>query len=325
MKHLIRVVALAATVGASGPAANAQVYPSRPITMNVPYAAGGPLDVMGRIVAEGMGRALGQTIVIENVGGAGGSIGVGRVARAAPDGYTISAGNWSSHVATGALYTLPYDLLKDLEPVSQLPYETDLIIARKDFPANTLGELIAWLKQNPGKASAGTSGIGGPSYMSAAFFQIRTGTRFALVPYRGSGPALLDLVAGQLDLMITGPAIVLPHLRDGAIKAYAVTAKDRIAEAPEVPTTDEAGLAGFYFSVWSGLWVPRGTPREIIARLNEAVRVALADPAVRQRLAVLAIEIPPPEQLGPETLGALHKAEIEKWWPIIKAANIKGE
>jgi tripartite-type tricarboxylate transporter receptor subunit TctC len=326
MKKLIGVVALAAAVAvANGPGANAQGYPSRPITMNVPYAAGGPLDVMARVVADGLGRTLGQTIVIENVAGAGGSIGVGRAARAAPDGYTISAGNWSSHVVTGAIYALPYDLLKDLEPVSLLPFEADLIISRKDFPANTLGELIAWLKQNPDKASAGTSGIGGPSYMSAAFFRMKTDTRFALVPYRGAGPALLDLVAGQVDIMITGPAIVLPHVRDGSVKAYAVTAKERIAAAPNVPTTDEAGLPGFYFSVWSGLWVPRGTPGEIVAKLNQAVRAALADPAVRKRLDVLAIEIPPPESLTPETLGALQKAEIAKWWPIIKAANIKGE
>jgi tripartite-type tricarboxylate transporter receptor subunit TctC len=321
---------LAVVILSTAPAAHAQApssppYPTRPITMNVPYAAGGPLDVTARVVADGLRAALGQSIIIENVAGAGGSIGVGRAARAAPDGYTISAGNWSSHMANGAIYALPYDLLRDLDPVSLLPYEADLIIARKDFPANSLGELIAWLKQNPDKASAGTSGIGGPSYMSASFFAQRTGTRFALVPYRGSGPALLDLVAGQLDIMITGPAIVLPHVRDRSVKVYAVTAKDRIAAAPDIPTTDEAGLAGFYFSAWCGLWVPHGTPRDIVARLAVAVRDALADPTVRQRLAAMAIEIPPPETLGPETLGAFHKTEIEKWWPIIKAAGIKGE
>jgi tripartite-type tricarboxylate transporter receptor subunit TctC len=324
MRQFIRVIALAAAL-ASAPAAHAQVYPSRPITMNVPYAAGGPLDVMVRVVADGLRAALGQAIVIENVAGAGGSLGVGRAVRAAPDGYTVSAGNWSTHVANGAVYTLPYDLRSDFDPVSLLPFEANVIIARKDFPANTLAELIAWLKQNPGKASAGTSGVGGPSYMVAAFFQIRTDTRFALVPYRGAGPALLDLVAGQLDIMSTGPAIALPHIRDGAVKVYAVTAKDRLAAAPEIPTTDEAGLSGFYFSAWAGLWVPKGTPREIIARLNAAVRDALADPTIRQRLAVLAIEVPPPEKLGPEALGAFHKAEIDKWWPIIKAAGIKGE
>jgi len=324
MKLLIRVLTLAASI-ATGSFASAQVYPSRPITLNVPYAAGGPLDVMVRVLADGLRGALGQAVVIENVAGAGGSLGVGRAVRAAPDGYTISTGNWSSHVANGAVYALPYDLRSDFDPVSLLPFEANVLIARKDFPANSLAELIAWLRQNPDKASAGTSGIGGPSYMSAAFFQMRTGTRFALVPYRGAGPALLDLVAGQLDIMSTGPAIALPHIRDGSVKVYAVTAKDRLAAAPDIPTTDEAGLPGFYFSAWSGLWVPKGTPREIIARLTVAVRDTLADPTVRRRLAVLAIEVPPPDSLGPETLGAFHKAEIEKWWPIIRAAGIKGE
>ena len=324
MKLLIWVVTFAAAL-TSGPGPNAQIYPSRPISMNVPYAAGGPLDVMVRVVADGLRAALGQTIVIENVAGAGGSIGVGRAARATPDGYTISAGNWSSHVANGAVYTLSYDLRSDFDPISLLPYEANVIIARKNFPANTLAELIAWLKQNPDKASAGTSGIGGPSYMSAAFFQMRTDTRFTLVPYRGAGPALLDLVAGQLDIMSTGPAIALPHIRDGTVKVYAVTAKNRMAAAPDIPTTDEAGLPGFYFSAWAGLWVPKGTARDVIDKLDVAVRDALADPTIRRRLAVLAIEVPLPEQLGPKTLGAFHKTEIDKWWPIIKAAGIKGE
>jgi tripartite-type tricarboxylate transporter receptor subunit TctC len=325
--YLIRLAAIATALVASagGPAAGAERYPSRPITLNVPYAAGGPLDVVVRVVADGLRAALGQSIVVENVTGAGGSIGVGRAARAAPDGYTLSTGNWSTHVANGAIYQLPYDLRTDFEPVSQIPSESNLIIARKDFPANTLAELIAWLKQNPGKASAGTSGIGGPSYMAAAFFQMRTDTKFALVPYRGAGPALLDLVAGQLDIMSTAPAIALPHIRDGSVKAYAVCDRERIAAAPDIPTTDEAGLPGFYFSVWSGMWAPKGTPREIIDRLNVALRDALADPAIRQRLAALAIEVTPPDQLGPERLATLHKAEIDKWWPMIKAAGIKGE
>jgi tripartite-type tricarboxylate transporter receptor subunit TctC len=326
VRDVIRLVAIAASaLAAVTPAAGAEPYPSRPITLNVPYAAGGPLDVVVRIVADGLRTALGQAIVIENVSGAGGSIGVGRTARAAPDGYTISTGNWSTHVANGAIYPLPYDLRTDFEPVSLLPYEPNMIIARKGFPANTLADMIAWLKQNPGKASAGTSGLGGPSYMAAVFFQMRTGTKFALVPYRGAGPALLDLVAGQLDIMSTAPSIALPQIRDGAIKAYAVLARDRMAVAPDIPTSDEAGLPEFYFSVWAGLWVPKGAPREIIDRLTVGLRDALADPAIRRRLAVLAIETPPPGELGPVTLGALHKAEIEKWWPIIKAAGIKGE
>jgi tripartite-type tricarboxylate transporter receptor subunit TctC len=321
MRHLIcAVVAGMLTGGAS-----AETYPSRPVTVNVPYAAGGPLDTMMRVVAEGLRSALGQSVIIENVAGAGGSIGVGRVTRALPDGYTVSAGTWGSHVANVAIYALPYDVLKDLDPVSLLPTEPDLVLARRGFEPNTLGELIAWLKRNPDRATAGTSGIGGPSYMSSVFFQKETGTRYRLIPYRGAGPALLDLVAGQLDIMITGPAIALPHVRDGKLKAYAVTAKSRLHSAPEIPTTDEAGLPGFYFSAWTALWVPRGTPPEIVAKLSTAVRDALADPDVQRKLAALAIEIPPSDQLGPAPLGALHRAEIEKWSPIIKAANIRPE
>jgi tripartite-type tricarboxylate transporter receptor subunit TctC len=324
-RQFLHLAARTAILPALPRMARAQSYPSRPLTAIVPFAAGGPMDVMTRILADGLRGALGQTVVIENVAGAGGSIGVGRAARAAPDGYTLSAGNWSTHVANGAIYALPYDLINDLDPVSLLPYEANVIIARKDFPASTLAELIAWLKANPDKATGGTSGIGGPSYMAAVFFQGRTGTRFQLVTYRGAGPAMLDLVAGQVDIMLTGPAIALPQLRDGAIKAYAVTAKNRIAAAPQIPTTDEAGLPGFYFSAWSGLWVPHRTPADVIARLSEAVRQAVADPGVQRRLAALAIETPPPERLGPETLGAFHKAEIEKWWPIVKATGVKGE
>lgn len=322
----MRMCAVAAFLaGSCWAAAGAEPYPSRPVTLNVPYAAGGPLDVVMRVVAEGLRASLGQPIVIENVTGAGGSIGVGRVARAAPDGYTVSAGNWSTHVANGAIYPLPYDLRTAFEPVSLIPFEDNVIIARQSFPANTLAELIAWLTLNPGKALAGTSGLGGPSYMAAAFFQMRTGTTFSLVPYRGAGPALQDLVAGQLDIMSTAPAIALPHVRAGTVKALAVFARERMKVAPDIPTSDEAGLPGFYFSVWSGLWVPKGTPQEVIDRLTRAVRDAVADPAVRQRLAELSIETPPPDELGPEHLRALHQAEIDKWWPIIKAAGIKGE
>jgi tripartite-type tricarboxylate transporter receptor subunit TctC len=324
-RRFLHLAAGAAALTCRPGIAFAQAYPSRPITMSVPYAAGGPLDVTVRVLADGLRPTLGQSVVIENIAGAGGSIGAVRAARAAPDGYTISAGNWSSHLASGAIYPLQIDLLKDLDPVSLIPFETDLIIARKNFPANTLRELIAWLKANPDKASAGTSGIGGPSYMSAALFQVKSGTKFQLVPYRGSGPALLDLVAGQLDLMITGPAIALPHVRDGSVKVYAVTAKERISVAPDIPTTDEAGLPGFYFSVWSGLWVPHGTPAPIVAKLAAAVREALTDPGVRKRFDAMAIEIPTPDMLGPTPLAALQKAEIETWWPMIKAMNIKGE
>jgi tripartite-type tricarboxylate transporter receptor subunit TctC len=319
------VIAGALIVLAGITSAQAQIYPSRPITMVAPFAAGGPLDTIGRVVAEHMRGSLGQTIVIENVTGAGGSIGVGRVARAAPDGYMVGIGNWGTHVANGAIYSLQYDLLKDFEPVALLPSEPMLIVAKRAVPAKDLQELITWLKTNSDRASAATSGIGGPSYVGGLLFQRETGTRFRLVPYRGAAPAMQDLVAGQTDIMIGGPSIALPHIRDGTIRAYATAAKTRLASAPDIPTTDEAGLWGFYIAVWHGLWVPKGTSTEIIAKLNAAVRGALADPAVRQRLASLALEIPPPEQQGPEALGDLHKAEIEKWWPIIKAANIKAE
>jgi tripartite-type tricarboxylate transporter receptor subunit TctC len=326
MRFPLCALAVAATLaGIASAAGAAESYPSRPITMSIPYAAVGPLDTLARILAERLRAVLGQTVIIENVGGAGGSIGVGRVVRSAPDGYTIGAGNWGSHVANVAIYALPYDVLKDLEPVTLLPVEPNVIVARKGFPPNNLAELIAWLRQNPDAATAGTSGVGGPSHMSAIFFQQQTGTRIRLVPYRGSGPALQDLVGGQTDLMITAPSIVLPHVTSGAIKAYAVTAQTRLTVMPDIPTTDEAGLGGFYFSVWTGLWVPKGTPSEIVAKLAGAVREVLADPALKLRLAALGIEIPPPEMLGPEPLRTLHKADTEKWVPIIKAAGIKGE
>ena len=264
--------------------ADAQQAPARQITMVVPYAAGGPLDVIGRILAERMQVTLGQTIIIENVAGAGGNIGTGRVVRAAPDGYTIGLGNWGSHVANGALYDLPYDVLKDFAPVSLLASEPDLIISKKAVPASNLQEFLAWLKANSDKVSGGTSGVGGPSHIAALLLQKETGVRFPLVSYRGAGPALQDLLAGQIDMMVTGPSIVLPHLREGTVKAYAVTSKSRFAAAPDIPTVDEAGLPGLYISVWHGLWVPKGTPNPVIAKLGGAVREALAFPSVRQRL-----------------------------------------
>ena len=303
--------------------AHAQQAPPRQITMVVPYAAGGPLDVIGRILAERMQVTLSHTIIIENVAGAGGNIGTGRVARAAPDGFTIGLGNWGSHVANGAMYDLPYDLLRDFAPISLLASEPDLIISKKAVPASNLQEFIAWLKSNADKVSGGTSGVGGPSHIAAILMQKEAGVRFPLVSYRGAGPALQDLVAGQIDMMVTGPSIVLPHLREGNIKAYAVTSKNCFAATPDIPTVDEAGLPGLYISVWHGLWAPKGTPNEVIAKLDAAVRDALANSSVRQRLTGLALEIPAPEEQGPGPLAAFHKAEIEKWWPIIKAANIK--
>jgi tripartite-type tricarboxylate transporter receptor subunit TctC len=302
-----------------------QLYPSRPITMIVPFAAGGPTDTIARILAEHMRVSLGQPVILENVTGAAGSIGAGRVARAAGDGYTLVIGVWGTHVLNGAIYPLSYDLLKDFEPISLVASNPMVIVAKKVMPAKDLMELIAWLKANPDKASAGTTGTGGASHVAAILFQKETGTRFQFVPYRGLAPAMQDLVAGQIDMMIDNPATSLPQVRAGTIKAYATTAKARLAAAPDIPTADEAGLPGFIVSQWTALWAPKGTPKDIIAKLNEAAVESLADKNVLARLADLGQAIPMRDQQTPESLGAYQKAEIEKWWPIIKAANIKAE
>jgi len=321
---LLLALALAAHLQTIGSAA-AQVYPSRPITMIMPLPPGGAVDALARVLAEHMRTSLGQPLVIENVSGAGGTLAVARVARAAPDGYTLGIGNWSSYVASGAVYPLQYDLLKDLEPVALLPSVPYWIVAKKSLPPKDLKELIAWLKANPDKASAGTTGASSASHLCGIHFQNSTGTRFQLVPYRGGAPALQDLVGGQIDLMCDLAANDLSMVRSGQIKAYAVMAKTRWFAAPEVPTADEAGVPGIYVSTWHGFWVAKGTPKDVIGKLNAAAVNAMTDPAVRQRIAAQGMEIPPSEQQTPEALGAFHKAEIEKWWPIIKAANIKAE
>ncbi len=270
--------------------------------------------------------SLGQPVLIENVTGASGTIGVGRAVRAAPDGYTVSIGNWPSHVVNGAIYSLPYDLLKDFAPVARLPSNPYVIVARKDLPAKDLKELIAWLKANPDKATEGTAGPGAGQHVSGVYFQNVTGTRFQFVPYRaGSSDIMRDLVAGHIDLTFDQAITALPHVRNGAVKAYAVTSNTRLAAAPEIPTVDEAGAPGVYISTWYGMWVPKDTPQEVIRKLTAAAMDALADPAVRARLIGLGQEIPPREQQTAEALAAHHKAEIEKWWPLIKAANIKAE
>jgi tripartite-type tricarboxylate transporter receptor subunit TctC len=306
--------------------ANSQSYPSRPITLIVPFGAGGPVDTLARTLIEPMRVSLGQPVLIENVTGASGTIGVGRAVRAAPDGYTVSIGNWPSHVVNGAIYSLPYDLLKDFAPVARLPSNPYVIVARKDLPAKDLKELIAWLKANPDKATEGTAGPGAGQHVSGVYFQNVTGTRFQFVPYRaGSSDIMRDLVAGHIDLTFDQAITALPHVRNGAVKAYAVTSSTRLAAAPEIPTVDEAGAPGVYISTWYGLWVPKDTPQEVIRKLTAAAMDALADPAVRARLIGLGQEIPPREQQTAEALAAHHKAEIEKWWPLIKAANIKAE
>jgi tripartite-type tricarboxylate transporter receptor subunit TctC len=310
-----------ATVGA----ALAQPYPNKPITLVVPFAAGGPTDTLARILGERLRQSLGQTVVIENTTGAAGSIGVGRVVRSAPDGYTVGIGHWSTHVVNGAIYPLNYDLVKDLDPVSMLPANPQLIVTKNAVPAKDLKELIAWVKENQAKISAGTAGAGSASHVSGAYFQNTTGTKFPFIPYRGTGPAIQDLVSGQLDIMFDQSSNSLPHVQNGKIKAYAVTAAKRLPSAPDIPSVDEAGLPGFYISVWHGFWVPKGTPKEAIDRLAAATQEALADPAVQKRLAELGQDIPTKEQQTPEGLAKHHKAEIDKWWPIIKSANIKVE
>ncbi len=303
----------------------AQTYPSRPITIVVPFPAGGPVDVVGRLLAERMRESLGQPVLIENVAGASGSIAVGRVARAAPDGYTIVIGNWATFVVNGAIFPLQYDLVKDFEPIGLITTQPYLVVARKTMPANDLSGLIAWLKANPDKASQGTSGVGTPAHVAGVFFMKETGTHFQLVPYRGLAPAMQDLIAGQIDLIFDSPVSSLPQIRAGSVKAYAVMAKKRAAAAPDIPTVDEAGLPGVYMSSWYGVWTSRGTPPEIVAKLNTAINAALTDTKTRERIADLGQEIAAPELQNPQALGAFQKAEIAKWWPILKEMGIKGE
>jgi tripartite-type tricarboxylate transporter receptor subunit TctC len=322
---LLRIVAGCVLLWGGIAAAPAQVYPSRPITMVVPFAAGGPVDTVARILSEPMRATLGQSIIVENVTGAAGSIGVGRVARAAPDGYTLSIGHWSTHVVNGAIYPLPYDLLRDLEPIVLLPSNPMIVVSKSAVPAKNLNEFVGWIKANEGKVSAGTAGAGSATHVAGVYFQNVTGTRFQFVPYRGTGPALQDLVAGQIDFIVDQASNSLQHVRDGKIRAYAVTASARLPSAPDIPTVAEAGLPSLDISVWYGLWAPKGTPKEIIAKLNAAAVQALSEPAVRQRFAELGLDMPPRDQLTPEALAAYQKAEIEKWWPVIKDANIKTE
>ncbi|HET7766696.1 MAG TPA: tripartite tricarboxylate transporter substrate-binding protein [Burkholderiales bacterium] len=316
--------ALAVLLAGSG-CALAQGYPSRPITLVNPFAAGGPVDAVARIMSAPMSKALGQPVLVDYTVGAAGTIGVGRVARAAPDGYTLSIGHWATHVINAAIYPLQYDVLKDLEPVGMICANPLLVVARSGFPAKDLKELIGWLKANPDKASVGTAGVGSGSHMGGVYFQSATGVKVQYIPYKGTGPAMQDLLAGRIDMIVDQASNSLPQVRAGKIKAFAVTAKNRLAAAPEIPTVDEAGLPGLYVSVWFGIWAPKGTPRDIVAKLNAAMQSSLADPATRQRLGELGQEVVPREQQSPEALAAFHKAEAEKWWPLVKAAGIKPE
>jgi len=321
MKKLI--VAALATALTSITTAGAETYPSRSITIIVPFSAGGPTDALARVLGDRMRQTLGQPIVVENVTGAGGTIGVGRAVHAAPDGYTLSIGHLGTHVVNGAIYPMNFDLVKDLEPVAMIASNPMMIVTKNDIPAKNLKELIAWIKSNDGKATAGTAGVGSGSHFSGVYLGQLIGAKFQFVPYRGTGPALLDLVAGQIDLIVDQASNSMAQVKAGKIRPYVITSEKRVAAAPDVPTVDEAGLPGFYVELWSGIWVPRGTPKDIIGKLNAAIRDALADPAVRKRLEETGLDIPPHEMQTPEALGAHQKAEVNKWWPMIKAANIK--
>ena len=324
MARLLVAAAFAAALQGIGLAA-AQDYPTRPVTIIVPFPAGGPTDTLARILSERMRVSLGQPVIIENVTGAGASIGVTHGAQAAPDGYTLSIGNWTSHVGAGAMYRLPFDLLTDLQPVSLLTSAPLMIIGKNSLPASNGTELIAWLKANPDKATAATVGSGSAAHVCGIYFQDKIGTRLQFVPYRGGAPAMQDLVAGQIDLFCAEASQTLPFLRSGTMKAFAVMSKERWPAAPQVPTMDEVGAPGLTISFWNGMWAAKGTPKEVVAKLDAAVVDALADPAVRQRLTELGHVIATREQQTSAALAAFHKAEIEKWWPLIKAANIKPE
>ncbi|HXW41404.1 MAG TPA: tripartite tricarboxylate transporter substrate binding protein [Xanthobacteraceae bacterium] len=324
-RRLLHLAAGAAALPMLPRLAAADDYPSRPITMVVPFAAGGGTDLVARVLAEPMAKALGQTIIVENVAGAAGIIGVGRVVRAAADGYTLSIGTLTTHVLTGGLYKLDFDPLTDLTPIAELAYEPLLICVKNGLPVKNLQEMIAWLKANPDKASVGIPGAGSTGNLAGISFAKTTGTTFQFVPYRGDGLAVQDLMAGQIDMMIEPSSNFVAQVQAGTVKALAVTAKTRHPGMPDVPTVDEAGLPGFYVSIWFGLWAPKGTPAAVIAKLNAATVAALADAGVKAKLNTLGEQIAAPEQQTPAALAAYQKSEAEKWWPIIKAANIKVE
>ena len=323
MRKLVVAIVLSFFAGIVG--ARAQSYPSRPITIVVALPAGGGVDALARLLAEHMKATLGQPIVVENMGGAGGTLSIARVVRSAPDGYTIGMGTLGQYVVSGAVYTLPFDMLTDLTPVALLPNVPYWMVARKSLPPNTLQELVTYLKANPDKISATSVGTASVARFCGMFFQKLTGTSFQFVPYRGGAPALQDLVGGQIDLSCDLAANSLSQMRSGNIKAYAVMTKTRWFAAPNVPTAAEAGVPGLYVSTWHGFWAPKGTPEGIVARLNAAALAAMADPAVRKRIADLGMDLPPVEMKTPAAFAAFHKAEIEKWFPIVKASGIKAE
>ena len=320
-KSFVAMLAVALVCFAASAAA--QTYPSRPITLVEPFAAGGPSDAVARIVGQAMAQTLGQSVVVENVTGAAGTIAAARLARAAPDGYTIGVATWSTHVVSPIVYRPSYSVFKDFAPVALLTETPLVLVASKKIPADDLHGLVAWLKANPNTAFQGVAG--GTDQVIGFLFQRRTGTKFQTVPYRGLALAMRDLVAGRIDLLFDQPSDALPQIRAGTVKAYAVTARRRLLVAPDIPTVDEAGLSGLYLTPWQSIWAPHGTPAAVIAKLNSAAVAALANPDVRKRLADLAQEVVPPGRQSPSALGYYYTAEIDKWWPVIRAAGLKAE
>ena len=314
------LVSLLSTIGVA-----AQPYPSRPVTMIVPFPAGGPTDALGRILGERMRQSLGVSIVIENVGGAGGSVGAGRLARATPDGHTIGIGQVTSHVFSGAVYTINFDIVRDFEPIALIASAPQWLLARSGFPASSLAELKAWLQANPDKASFATIGSGSPTHVWGVNFANSIGARINFVSYRGGGPVLQDLIAGHVDMGIVEASFSVAQVQGGAVKALAVLSSARWRKSPDTPNVDEAGARGLYLPFWHCLWAPKGTPAEIVARLNAAVIETLEDAAIKQKLTDMGQEIYPRAELTPAALAATQKAAIDTWWPIIKAARIKPE
>jgi tripartite-type tricarboxylate transporter receptor subunit TctC len=321
MKRLLAIIVIAL---AAAPGAWAQKYPTRPVLMIVPYPPGGLTDIVGRVVAEGMQGPLGQTVVIENVGGANGAIGSSRVVRAAPDGHTLLLGIWNTHVAIAKLFKLDYDVVEDFAPIAFMTDAPLLLTVYQKVPVNTYKELVGWLKSTTEKVSSGSAGVGSPPHLLDELVRKQTNTRFETVHYRGAGPIMTALMGGEIHMAFLNPATAAPHVRSGVIKALGVTSAQRLKILPDVPTMAEAGYqGGMEFSLWSALYAPKGTPKEIINAVNRAVVASLADPKVRERLASQAIEIAPREKQTPEALAAIQRAEIKKWWPIIEAAGIK--
>ena len=320
MHAIVAAITLAILSGVAG--AQAQTYPARPITLIVPFPPGGSTDVVARIMAERMRPILGQPVIIENVGGAGGSIAVGRLARSAPDGYTIDIGQWDTHVGS-IIYPLNYDLQRDFDPIGLMTINPQLMVAKKALLADDLKGLIAWMKANPGKITFVNQNAA--AQVTGILFEQATGQKVQFIPYRGAGPAMTDLISGQVDLLVVQAAVALPQVQAGAIKAIANLSPRRSTALPNIPTSDESGVSGLYMSGWFGLFAPRGTPRDVVAKLNSAMVEALADQTVRSRLAQIGLDVAPREQQTPEGLTAFQRAEIDKWWPIIRAANVKGD